>query len=457
MYMKKNQFEPLKNLYRKVISCLLTLVVTAVFFEFWMKRFNQMMDRDFLGKGNLMIVFIYLVITILFFRAFNAYKIGVLKSRSIILSQVLALICTNIIIMLQLILMVGRVAGLRGLISQTLHMTVLDILLCLVLTFLLNKLYSFLFPPYRMLEVYGDYKNNLREKIGMRMDKYILEESIHTSEDIESIQQKILEFDAVLLNDVPTKIKNKLLKFCFSHSVRIYFTPKISDVLVRGAEEVYVFDTPLFLCRNSGLSIETRILKRAIDIVVSLIGLILSLPITLITALCIKLEDGGKILYSQERCTLNEKRFQVHKFRSMVEDAERIGGAQLAKENDSRITKVGAFIRKTRIDELPQLINVLEGDMSLVGPRPERPEFIEKNVRSIPEFAYRTKVKAGLTGYAQVYGKYNTGFLDKLKLDLLYIEKQSIWLDLQILVMTIKVVFTKESTEGVQNNQESGD
>ncbi len=414
-----------------------------------MRRFNGMMDRDFLGKGNIMMVVIYLVVTVLFFRAFNAYKIGYFKSSSIILSQVLAVICINMIIMLQLILMIGKVARLRVIISQVITMTILDILICLVLTFLLNKLYAFLFPPYRMLEVYGDYENTLRGKIGLRTDKYILEGSVHISESMWEIQKQILEYDAVLLNDIPTRIKNELLKFCFANSVRVYFTPKISDVLVKGAGEVHVFDTPLFLCRNTGLSIETRILKRALDITAALAGLILSLPITLITALCIKAEDGGRIFYRQERCTIQEKRFQIYKFRSMVENAEKVGGAQLAKENDSRITRVGAFIRKTRIDELPQLINVLKGDMSLVGPRPERPEFIAENVKSIPEFAYRTKVKAGLTGYAQVYGKYNTGFLDKLKLDLLYIEKQSIWLDLKILVMTVKVVFTKESTEGI--------
>lgn len=411
-----------------------------------------MMDRDFLGKGNIMMVAIYFVVTVLFFRAFNAYKIGYFKSTSIILSQILAMICINVITMLQLILMIGTVAMLREIIGQVINMTILDILVCLVITFILNRLYAFLFPPYRMLEVYGDYKNNLRGKMGLRTDKYILEGSVHISESMWEIQRQILEYDAVLLNDIPTRIKNNLLKFCFSNSVRVYFTPKISDVLVKGAGEVHVFDTPLFLCRNVGLSIETRILKRAMDIVAALLGLILSSPITLITALCIKMEDGGRIFYRQERCTIGEKRFQIYKFRSMVENAEKVGGAQLARENDSRITKVGAFIRKTRIDELPQLINVLTGDMSLVGPRPERPEFIAENVKNIPEFAYRTKVKAGLTGYAQVYGKYNTGFLDKLKLDLLYIEKQSIWLDLKILVMTIKVVFTKESTEGLQED-----
>lgn len=448
--MKNNKFEPLKNLYKKAISCLITLTVVFVFFEFWIKRFNGMMERDFLGKGNLMILLIYLIITILFFRAFNAYKVGYFKSTSIAFSQILALICINFVTTLQIILMIGKVPVLLTIILQMWNMTMLEMILCISLTFVLNKIYFVLFPPYRMLEVYGNYKNNLREKIGMRTDKYILEDSIHISKNTEDIQQKALEYDAVLLNDIPTKLKNEFLKFCFQNSVRVYFTPKISDVLVKGAEEVNVFDTPLFLCRNDGISIETKILKRTVDVLVSSIGIVILLPIMLITVICIKLEDGGKVIYSQERCTLNGKSFRIYKFRSMIENAEKEGGAQLAKENDSRITKVGSFIRKTRIDEIPQLFDVLKGDMSLVGPRPERPEFIKETVREIPEFAYRTKVKAGLTGYAQVYGKYNTSFLDKLKLDLLYIEKHSIWLDLKILLMTFKVVFTKESTEGVK-------
>lgn len=448
--MKNNRFEPLKNLYKKAISCFITLAVVCVFFEFWIKRFNGMMERDFLGKGNLMILLTYLIITILFFRAFNAYKVGYFKSTSIAFSQILALICVNFVTTLQIILMIGKVPVLLTIILQISNMTLLEILLCISLTFALNKIYFILFPPYRMLEVYGNYKNNLREKIGMRTDKYILEDSIHISKNIEDIREKALEYDAVLLNDIPTKLKNEFLKFCFRNSVRVYFTPKISDVLVKGAEEVNVFDTPLFLCRNDGISVETRILKRIVDVLVSGIGIVILLPIMLITAICIKLEDGGKIIYCQERCTLNGKSFRIYKFRSMVENAEKEGGAQLAKENDSRITKVGSFIRKTRIDEIPQLFDILKGDMSLVGPRPERPEFIKETVREIPEFAYRTKVKAGLTGYAQVYGKYNTSFLDKLKLDLLYIEKYSILLDLKILLMTFKVVFTKESTEGVK-------
>ena len=141
------------------------------------------------------------------------------------------------------------------------------------------------------------------------------------------------------------------------------------------------------------------------------------------------------------------------KFRSMITDAEKDGKARLATENDDRITPVGKFIRATRIDELPQFFNILKGDMSLVGPRPERPEINKEYYEELPEFAYRLRVKAGLTGYAQVYGKYNTTSYDKLKLDLIYVERCSILLDIQLILLTLRVVFTKDATEGLEEGQ----
>ena len=173
----------------------------------------------------------------------------------------------------------------------------------------------------------------------------------------------------------------------------------------------------------------------------------------LLTAIAIKLYDGGPVFYKQVRCTEGAKQFKILKFRSMKVDAEKDGKARLASKNDSRITPIGRFIRATRIDELPQLLNILKGDMSFIGPRPERPEIIEQYMEEMPEFMFRMKVKAGLAGYAQVYGKYNTTPYDKLKLDLAYIENYSIWLDLKLLLLTLKVVLKPESTEGVDQSQ----
>ncbi|MDR0963208.1 MAG: sugar transferase, partial [Clostridium sp.] len=244
-----------------------------------------------------------------------------------------------------------------------------------------------------------------------------------------------------------------LLKFCYAKSIRIYTTPKITDVILLGAEELHLFDTPILLTREYRLTMEQRFIKRVLDITVSLVLLLVTSPIMLITALCIKFHDGGSVLYKQTRCTRDEKHFLILKFRSMQLDAEKDGVARLSTKNDERITPIGRIIRKVRIDELPQLINILKGEMSFVGPRPERPEIIAKNMKSMPEFAYRMKVKAGLAGYAQIYGKYNTDPYDKLRLDLRYIEKYSILLDLKLMLLTLKILFSSDSTEGVDEQQ----
>ena len=229
--------------------------------------------------------------------------------------------------------------------------------------------------------------------------------------------------------------------------------PKVSDVLVKGSDQLHLFDTPILLTREYSLKIEQRLIKRLIDLFCSIVLLIIASPFMLTTAIIIKLYDGGPVLYKQIRCTRDAREFYILKFRSMRVDAEKDGVARLASRNDSRITPIGKFIRAVRIDELPQLFNILKGDMSFVGPRPERPEIIAQYTEEMPEFTFRMKVKAGLAGYAQVYGKYNTTPYDKLKLDLTYIENYSVWLDLKLMLLTIKILFKPESTEGIDDNQ----
>ena len=213
-----------------------------------------------------------------------------------------------------------------------------------------------------------------------------------------------------------------------------------------------MFDTPLMLSRNQGLTIEQRFVKRTMDIVFALLAIVISSPFLLVIAVAIKLYDGGPVFYKQERLTRDRKTFQIIKFRSMKVDSEK-QGAQLAKKDDDRITPVGKIIRRTHLDELPQIFNILKGEMSFVGPRPERQEIAEKYEEIVPEFRFRLKVKAGLTGYAQVYGKYNTTPYDKLKLDLTYIQTYSAWLDVKLMLMTFKIMFQKENTEGVDEKQ----
>ncbi|MBP3272128.1 MAG: exopolysaccharide biosynthesis polyprenyl glycosylphosphotransferase, partial [Ruminococcus sp.] len=271
---------------------------------------------------------------------------------------------------------------------------------------------------------------------------------------IDKIKDKILKNQAVVISDIPSDMKNQLLKFTFENDIRTYLNPKLSDILVRGADECNLFDTPLLLCRNDGLSADQQFVKRIVDILFSLMFIIVGSPFLIGIALAIKLYDHGPVLYKQERLTEGGKVFNVYKFRSMIVDAEK-NGAQLADKHDDRITPIGKFIRRIRFDELPQLFNILKGDMSFVGPRPERPELAAKYEKTMPEFRFRLKVKAGLTGYAQVIGKYNTTPYDKLKLDLMYIQHQSLKLDLKLMLMTIKILFIPESTEGVDGEVET--
>lgn len=287
------------------------------------------------------------------------------------------------------------------------------------------------------------------DKMNAREDKYQICEVISYKKGMEVIKKHMEQYDAVVIGDMPSHERNLLLKHCYISGIRSYSVPKISDVLLRTSDEMNLFDTPLMLSRNIGLSIEQEWIKRAEDVVMAILLLILFSPVFLIAAVGIKCTDHGPVFYKQERLTRDSKRFMIYKFRTMVVDAEKMSGPVLASEKDPRVLPIGRFLRATRMDELPQILNILKGDMSVVGPRPERPELAAEIERTIPEFSYRLKVKAGLTGFAQVYGKYNTTFYDKLKLDLMYIRKYSLLLDLKLILMTPKIMFLKESSEGV--------
>lgn len=429
------------------------ILLTGIFVIRWYSELNVLMNKRFENKGNLLTILLYVIILILFMQIWGGFKLGHQKLVSLISSQVFAVICTNMIISVQVILMVGTVSDCGKIIASMAAITLIHVVICFFWSVLAINVFVRLFPPYRILQINGNYRNHLKMKIQDRDDKYQICEEISIHESQQKIFERMKKYDAVLLNDIPSEQKNDILKYCFENDVRVYFTPKISDIIVKGTDEINLFDTPIFLCKNIGLSIEERIVKRVMDVLISGIVLILTSPIMLVTAIAIKCEDGGPIFFKQKRCTQGGQEFWIYKFRSMIVNAEKDGKSRPATDNDDRITKVGAFIRKTRIDELPQLYNILKGDMSFVGPRPERIEHIEKYCREIPEFSYRLKVKGGLTGYAQVYGRYNTTAYDKLKMDLIYIVNYSLLLDIQIILETIKIIFRKESTQGFSEEQ----
>ena len=267
------------------------------------------------------------------------------------------------------------------------------------------------------------------------------------STSIEDIKRLISSCDGVVICDIDKNIEKQIYAFCYAKNKRIYMLPAITDIIINHSYEIQIGDTPVIMSRNRGLTMEQRIMKRAMDVAVSLIALVITSPFMLFSALAIKLDDGGPIFFKQNRITKDGKIFNVLKFRSMIVDADK-DGAKKAEVGDNRITRVGKIIRACRLDELPQLINVLRGDMSLVGPRPERIENVYEYSQAYPEFELRHKVKGGITGYAQLYGKYNTSPEDKLNMDLIYVETYSLLLDLKLLILTIKILFMRESTEG---------
>ncbi len=273
---------------------------------------------------------------------------------------------------------------------------------------------------------------------------------IHEEND-NSLQDSIHDSEMVFLTaGIEGKARKKILNWADKYESEVYFVPEYHEVSLMTASMEKTDDMPTFHIPVLGLTMEERFVKRAVDLFLGSLALLLMLPIGLIVSFIIKL-DGGTVLYAQERLTRDGKIFRVLKFRSMVPDAEKLSGPVFAGENDPRITKVGYWLRATRLDELPQILNILKGDMSVVGPRPERPFFSCQFEAEIPQYVQRLKVKAGLTGLAQVEGKYNTAFEDKLRYDLLYIRNYSLLRDFLIILQTIKILFLKESTEGVES------
>ena len=450
---RSNNVETQKKIFRFVSCTVLVAVLTALFAVMWYFRLQMLMERRFLGLGNYLMVGLYTVLTILVINTFKGFSIGSGRISILTMSQAIAMGIVNALEYVIVILM-ARIKVLMWItLAYIIVLIIVDCVAVLAVTFICTKVYRMIFPPFTILNIYGEYQNDLVMKMNRRADKYSITGEMSCNEPLEKITKELENYDAVLINDVPAEIRNDIVKACFATGKRVYFTPKISDIIIKGSEEVNLFDSPLYLCKNVGMDAISASIKRVGDILISGLGIIITSPIMLVTAILIHCYDGGPVFYKQTRCTIGGKEYKIMKFRSMITDAEKDGKARLASVNDDRITPIGHFIRATRIDELPQFFNIFKGEMSVVGPRPERPEIIAEYVKEVPEFAFRTHVKAGLTGYAQVYGKYNTTSYDKLKLDMIYCEKCSVLLDIQLILMTLRVIFTKDATEGVAEGE----
>ncbi len=449
------RIESIKRLIILQLSSIGLILQTGVYAYFWLTEYYPFLHMhrrlNFYRWGHVLMFFLYFVLLFFFSSTYGGLKIGYLKPVEVYFSQVFSLVAVNIFSYLQLSAMANWLADVKPITK----VMVIQLVLSAVWVYVCNMFYHKAFPPRKLLLVYGERPiDDIVGKFNSRKDKYIIDGYINISEGLDAVCKKAVSgYGAVVLWDISTHDRNELLKYCYSRSVRVYMMPKISDVLVKGSDQLHLFDTPILLTREYALKMEQRVVKRLIDIFCAVILIVIASPFMIITAIAIKLYDGGPVLYKQIRCTRDAKEFYILKFRSMKVDAEKDGVARLASKNDSRITPIGKFIRAVRIDELPQLFNILKGEMSFIGPRPERPEIIAQYMEEMPEFAFRMKVKAGLAGYAQVYGKYNTTPYDKLKLDLTYIENYSVWLDIKLMLLTLKILFKPESTEGVDSSQ----
>lgn len=322
-------------------------------------------------------------------------------------------------------------------------------------TKLANKLYFKLNLPKKTIVVFEEIYDLIFLISKIKKNSNMWDLTHFVKYDNKKVLKLIEKADAVFFTNIPKQKRLHLLNLCYKLNKSIYIYPDITDILMHNSIKIMADDSLIFKSSNFNINFEQIFFKRLIDIVFSLIILVFVSPLMLLTALLIKICDNGPVFFKQKRLTQNEKEFNLLKFRSMRINAEKNTGATLAIENDQRITPVGKFLRRFRIDELPQLLNILKGDLSLVGPRPERKEYVKKFERKLPEFKYRLKVKAGLTGLAQISGKYSTTPKDKLALDLCYIQKYSIWLDLKIILKTLIVFFKSDSTEGKKHLNKS--
>ena len=444
-YLKKNSY---KIFAYKGIHLLLSIGLFYIFFILF--RYGSLTHVDTYGfRYNYFVAFIYGAMMVFFIRTYNAYLLGYTRIRTLIFGQFLAQLLSTIL--LYFVISVAWNSFISPLVFVP--MLISQIMLDVIWSYYGNILFYKFFGKRKTLLIYRNQIDKIRfgtvkGKPTERM--FEVNDELQYDGSFSGLKDKLKGYDTIFVAGVNSRCRNGILKYCKENNVYGLFLPHIGDTIMQDAKHIQAFDSPVLAISRKELSPEFAVIKRVFDIVSSGIALILLSPIIIFTALVIKVYDGGPAFYRQTRLTRDGKEFQILKFRSMRVDAEKDGIARLSTgENDDRVTPVGKFVRRYRLDEIPQLINIFKGDMSVVGPRPERPEIAEQYCQSMPEFKLRLQVKAGLTGYAQVYGKYNTSPYEKLEFDLLYINNMSILIDVQLCFATLMTVFRKDSTEGV--------
>lgn len=433
----------------RVVKILNILMIELPFAACWFLYYSHQTYANLAWEGHFAILGLFFILYIALGKIYDAFWMSMQRVSELVYGQILGAMATDgilyIVICLMSVKLCNLLPGIAAIAGQ--------LVMAAIWASCAHKWYYKTFPPQKTAVVY-DVRHGMEKLINEYglSQKYDVQVTLSVSECLEDLS--ILDgMETVFVSGVHSHERNIILKYCVGQGINMFVIPRVGDVIMSGAWPMHMFHLPMLRVGRYMASPEFLFIKRAMDIVISLVALIILSPLFLITAIAVK-SDGGPAFYKQVRLTKDGKQFEILKFRSMRVDAEKDGVARLSTgDKDDRITKVGHIIRACRLDELPQLLNILKGDLSVVGPRPERPEIAAQYCEEMPEFALRLQAKAGLTGYAQVYGKYNTTPYDKLQMDLMYIAHPSLIKDLKIMLATVKILFMPESTEGVSEDQ----
>lgn len=438
------------DLILRIIKIMDAVLMTVPFALCWYLYYAKHIASPFYAKGDYLVVALFFVLFIIFGRVYDAFLMSMQRISEIVYAQFLAAAVSDFIMYIVIWLLSKHLPnilpGVAALIGQ--------VILAAVWAYNAHHAYFKIFPPQATAVIY-DTRQGMEKLIG----KYGLDTKYKvvltaTADECIANLAMLDGVSTVFMSGIHSHDRNVILKYCVENNIGIFVIPRISDTIMSGAYPMHMFHLPMLKVGRYHPQPEYLFIKRLLDIVISAVALVVLSPIFLVTAIAIKVTDHGPVFYKQIRLTKDGKEFGILKFRSMRVDAEKDGVARLSSgEHDDRITPVGRVIRACRIDELPQLLNILRGELSIVGPRPERPEIAAQYCEEMPEFSLRLQAKAGLTGYAQIYGKYNTTPYDKLVMDLMYIAHPSIVEDLKIMFATVKILFMPESTEGVSEGQ----
>ena len=433
-----------------IIKIMDAVLVTVPFALCWYLYYAKHIASPFYAKGDYLVVALFFVLFIIFGRVYDAFLMSMQRISEIVYAQFLAVAVSDFIMYIVIWLLSKHLPnimpGVAALIGQ--------VILAAVWAYNAHHAYFKIFPPQATAVIY-DTRQGMEKLIG----KYGLDSKYKvvltaTADECIANLAMLDGVSTVFMSGIHSHDRNVILKYCVENNIGTFVIPRIGDTIMSGAYPMHMFHLPMLKVGRYHPQPEYLFIKRLLDIVISAVALVVLSPIFLVTAIAIKATDHGPVFYKQIRLTKDGKEFGILKFRSMRVDAEKDGVARLSSgDHDDRITPVGKVIRACRIDELPQLLNILRGELSIVGPRPERPEIAAQYCEEMPEFSLRLQAKAGLTGYAQIYGKYNTTPYDKLVMDLMYIAHPSIVEDLKIMFATVKILFMPESTEGVSEGQ----